>query len=484
MKALLCALGLLIVSAAGVAPCQANAQSLSKPDELANTAGNQAVGEETSQIDPQDAGEIGPDLESARQRLNGIVAQARKISTLEPASPPVPSDDQIGAMSLGEIADAARSIAMAAVEAIKTSSESAGGKDANGTADSLDQVYVALLDATTRGDDPGDSALRDRIEEIVDQADAAIDETTRQDKESLKQLTANASVAAEVVSEVNALLASIGARQDESVPVSGVSTEEPTLAPGGSSLLETLLGWLPIGLLTLLALTVGGYSLYLRGQNRSLIDENTQLRAKVANLSRDVDNEKLKVSQVQEQVKEARAEASSERERTMRLAEEQSALKATSRAPDEPRRAAPQPKRNTQIPLLQRDLEAYLSGGGKLRASPYREILQKYGSIYGVTPGEAGMATLQDDQTDQQRHVTAVCFEDSREIAIVPSAYFISKFSMQFSRELEVSEETKAFFEIQSGSGNSLSIGKVATGTLAGEGDIRQIQKGMLRGFS
>lgn len=485
MKTLLSAFALLMASASGLAAEQANAQSLSNPGELAGAGGEIAGGESGQEIGLFDDGEVNPDLEEARQRLTSILSRAREITTLEPATSTLPSEDEIAAMSRAEVRSTALAIANASLQAISRSREDALDIQAPTTATSLERIQE-ILDAELKSDDSGDEDSGAGIDRLVSEMNAAIDSSNHdaENKERLKQLVTNSIIAAEVVGDANELLDSLDSPVEDGLSAHSGIPVSPHGTASSSSSLEALLTWILFGSLAMLALGAGGYALYLRRENGLLFEENDKLNSKNKKLLRKLENAELKTMQALDNLDRAQIEVASERAKTLRMAEERSARQVRSSAPEESPRPPPPPKRNTQIPLLQRDLEAYLSGGGKLRASPYREILEKYGSVFGISSREAGKATLQADDADPQRHVTAIFFEGSEEIAIVPSAYFVSKFSMQFSRELELSEETKSFFEIQSGAAASLSIGKVGRGMLSKDQGITQIQKGTLSGFS
>lgn len=439
------------------------------------------------------------DLDDARSRVTTIWGMAQRAPKFSSVGIEAPTTQQLVSMELEGLKESAFLAAQASIDAARmAASEMTVQRDGeavkitgDGTKNAIQASAGFLeqaLDGLRSGETEGfDTLAQGSAEEIGNAKDgiAQLDQAQQAGRVAgLTELLSHAEIALSVVSETRRFIANptlAAARPDPGNDGAAIGTEQ-----SGGSIVDQIRSVFTLGNIILFLVLIGwAVTAYWGFANRSRYlatqDQLAKSKREVSDAKLELTTKDQEVERLERQKRAANAQAE---ERAAALTTQ---AKQTLRDEDAhlQRRAPtpPPPPPRSKLPDLKREIDVYLSSGGRLKQGDYRAILTSFGSIHGLAPSQDGTASLQDDESTRQRHVTAIVVDDTGEVAIVPSAYFVSKFSMQFTSELQLSSETKTFFEIGSGIPQKLCVDSIGSASMIDRSTITNIRKGSLSGF-
>lgn len=429
------------------------------------------------------------DLDDARAIVKTIWTTARAAPALADEAKNQPTDQEIDASDMAGLRTLAFRAGTASIAAVETARANPRiGKATGGALETSITQLNQALEAVSAEDVEAHQAGLEETSEAIELADAEIARLTDNEprQKALGIIMSNAKSAQSTITQIGDFVFSGNDGSASSIDAGNATLGAGEANVSGGSIIDKIRGVFTLGNTILFLVLIGwastaywGFanrSRYLGAQKRLEKSRGEVRDAQLKLTHKDQEVERL---EDQKRAADARAQEGS----AAVLAAK--ASKATEDEGAHLRRRAPvpPPPPRSKVPDLKREIDAYLSSGGRLKQGDYRAILANYGTLHGLALTEDRTASLQDDESTQLRHVTGVVLAETGEVAIVPSAYFVSKFSMQFTSELQLSAETKAFFDISPGIPKKLSVDSVGSARMLDHGSVTDIRKGSLSGF-
>ena len=143
---------------------------------------------------------------------------------------------------------------------------------------------------------------------------------------------------------------------------------------------------------------------------------------------------------------------------------------------------APRPLPTAVLGDLARQLTD-LAADPATKTSDHERLVGGYGELQGVDfDSDTGVFRLSESRTQFSR-VVALVLQGGVDVALVPSARFVTDFAQTFKETLEAGADIQALYDCHVDGSARLVVGPLATGKLGPDGVIRDVVTGRLAGF-